>query len=224
MSGLRISWLVLLMLPIACGDGGVSDSTRAERQDLAFDVSGHYAEDAASGLPSRLTIENEASVHDIAATLELRGGLRAEDRSALKAALRTDDGRLTDAEVEGLAGKIEAAMVSLAMARGVTFSERGGENVATDHAGDLAEIALRKSVGEIGRAQGSTYTATVSLFLTGYRAAPRLDAQATAYTDKAGRGEHGSKGLLLTVSRDSGGVTRSVTDELRLQLGALLKY
>ena len=221
-------WMVgLLAGPLAltaCGDQGVSDSTRAERQDLSFDVSGRYAEDAAVGTPSVFTIKNESSVSDIEGTLELRGGLRKADRDALKVALRHDDERLLDADVEALSGRVEAALTSLSFGEGKTFTERGGENVALDHAGDIAEISLRKSVDDIGTVHLASYSATFSLFLTGYQGQGRLDAQITSFTDVAGHGESGVKGLLLTVRRTESGVTRMVTTEMPLTLGKLLKY
>jgi hypothetical protein len=216
--------LVPLALMAGCGDQGVSDSTRAERRDLAFDVSGQYAEDAAAGVPSVLTIKNEKGLSDIAAVLELRGGLRAADRDALEVALRRGDAGIAEADVQMLVGKVEASLTSLTLGEGATFTERGGENVATDHAGDLAEIALRKSLGEVGKAGSATYAATVSLFLTGYRSPAHLDAAKTAYTDDQGVGSTGVKGLLVTLTRtDAGGATKDVVKELPLTLGSLLK-
>lgn len=207
-----------------CSDQGVSDSTRAERQDLAFDVAGKYAEDAATGVPMRLTISKETSVHDVAAVLEMPSGFRSDDRASLVVAFKHDDNKLTDAEINNLSGQIEAAMASLQLGAGMTFTERGGENIASDHAGDLAEIALRKSIGSIGVGGGHTYTATISLFLTGYRGESRLDTQPTTYTDSEGMGSKGAKGLLLSVSRADAGVNHDVTNEMPLTMAALLKY
>jgi len=224
--------MAIIAFTMGCGASqGVSDQDRKERQDLAFDVSGQYVEDAAAGTPSALTVTNEVGVHDIAATFELRGGLSATDRTTLKAAVRRDDPSLSDADVDNTVGQIEASLATLQLGVGPTFTERGGENICLDHTGDLAEIAMRHSLGDVARTANGTYDATVSLYLTGHRSSNQLDYETTPYTDQDGKGQNGGKGVLLTVTRtpaastsSSGQTTVTVVSEQALKIGKLVKY
>ena len=213
----------------ACGNQGVTDSERDERQSLAFDVSGRYVEDAAKGTPSGLTIANEQGFHDIVATFELRGGLGATDRERLTEDVRRDDPKLADADVTGVVGRVEAALASVTLSQGPTFTERGGENVALDHTGDTGEIVVRKTVDAVAQTKDGTYTLTVTLYLTAHKDSSRLGFETTPNTDDEGKGPNGSKGLLFSLTRtaadgEGGEFTETVTNAHQLQLGELVKY
>lgn len=236
MASVRNVTRVLLMTlvvgaAVGCGtpdEDGVSEQERRDRQDLTFDVSGRYLEDAEAGVPSRLVIANEAGWHDIVAILELKSGLKEADRVRLQEAIRKDDPALVDADVQAVVGRVEAALLNVKLGEGETFPQRGGENVVLDRVGDVAEVSLRRSISDVARLKSSKYDVTLDLYMTVGKASSRIGFETTPFTDDLGRGESGVKGLLLTLTRSpltgTSAATTTVTSEMSLSLASLVKY
>lgn len=209
----------------ACGSGS-SEEERQDAQDHAMDVAGRYVEDAATGVPARLTLVNESGKHDIVATLELRGGLDEVDRSSVRDALKVDDAALTQDDLDRMVGTLEAALLNLKLGEGATFALRGGENVALDKTGDISEIALRRSISGVMQSDRAAFDATLGLFMTAFKGAGDLGYQTTSFTDDEGMSAQGAKGLFMTLTRTpfDTGSGRTIMPELRLMLGSMVKY
>lgn len=215
-----VAMTLLLFLSVGCGSGN-PDAEREEHQARAFDVSGRYLEDSPNGVPSILTISNEQPFHDIQAEIDLRGGFKEVDRQILHNELRRDDPQLSDAQVAALVGQIEASAVNIHLGEGETFALRGGENIARDQTGDIGELAFRRTLPQIASSEIDTYSLTVDLFLTAHRQSSLLNDDITGFTDETSRGTKGNKGLLLSISRGATGV---IIQEIKLSIGAFIKY
>ena len=213
--------------------GGVDEAARQEReretrQQLVFDVSGRYIEDAVSGVPAQLSIVNENGLHDIKAVFEVPTGLGEDDRALIEQRLIKDHPDMLPSDVQELIAKIELALLKIELGAGATFSERGGENVPFDRVGDVSEIALRKSINETSGKSSKTYQMVFDLYLTAFRAAQRLSYESTSFTDDLGKSSNGSKGLILTLRQSTtvNGIQESkeLLSEMELTLAPFLKF
>lgn len=227
-----LKFVIVLML--SCfGCAGVDESAQQEReretrQQLVFDISGRYIEDASSGVPAQLSITNENGLHDVKATFEVPAGMGEEDRALIEQKLITDHPDMLPSEIQELIAKIELALLKIELGAGATFSERGGENVPFDRVGDVSEIAMRKSINETSGKSSMTYQIVFDLYLTAFRSAQRLSYESTSFTDDLGKSSKGSKGLIITVRQFTtiNGIQESkeLLSEMGLTLAPFLKF
>jgi hypothetical protein len=198
---------MMLVFVSSCGDedADLTDSEKERRQELTFDLSGHYTGDNVGQQATTLAIVNENKFHDIRGTFTLGRELSVPERDELRLGLQSLDQRITQVEIEEITLKLRQKLQGIALGTGKTLSKRGGENVVLDAKGLESEIVLvnwGESFHDVSFTNSrETYFVEVKTYFTAVKADMTLNYNMTRNTDDEGATLDEHKGIFVTVNR-----------------------
>ncbi len=226
----RTLYLLLAVLSFsACGpsEPELTEAEKAQRQDLAPDLSGDYVSENEGEHPTFLSVTNETKTHDIRVSFQLGRGLTPSEENKIVEGLRRMEHRYEDQEIDIIITKLSKSLQKLTLGSGAQNKSRGGENVALDTKGEVSEVAIYHNYQNFYETQrtGLTerYMFSSSLFFTAESESGALHYYTTSNTDKDGQSMNKDKGFYISLARkttDSAGrkVNHKVFCTLKLSL------